>query len=223
MTDVLITGGTGYMGTRLARAAGARGHRVRVLTRPSSTHRVPAGAEPVVGDALDAASVRRALRPGDTIVHLVGTPNPSPRKAAEFERVDLASIRATVAAAQETDVAHLIYVSVAHPAPVMKAYIAARSAGEAAIAAAGLRATVLRPWYVLGPGHWWPVVLLPFYAAAALIPASREGARRLGLVTLSQMIRALVGALEHPPAKGMTIVEVPEIRCARTGSDQITA
>jgi nucleoside-diphosphate-sugar epimerase len=213
--EILVTGGTGYIGSRLVPVLHARGHRVRVLTRLGSAHRVPPGAECVVGDALDAESVRRALRPGDTVVHLVGTPSPSPRKAAEFERVDLASIRVMVEAARHVGVAHLVYVSVAHPAPVMRAYVAARVAGEAVIASAGLRGTILRPWYVLGRGHWWPVVLLPLYGLAALFPASRAGARRLGLVTVKQMVRALVAAVEHPPAAGMTIVDVPAIRATR--------
>lgn len=212
--NILVTGGTGYIGSRLVPALTAQGHRVRVLARAGSAHRVPPGAECVSGDALSAESVGRALRPGDTVVHLVGTPHPSPRKAAEFERVDLASIRAAVEAGQRVGIAHLVYVSVAHPAPVMAAYVAARVAGEAIIANAGLRATVLRPWYVLGRGHWWPVILLPLYGLATLFPASRAGARRLGLVTAGQMVRALVAAVEHPPAAGTTIVDVPSIRRA---------
>src|SRR4029453_1641514 len=51
-----------------------------------------------LGNALEAASFADAIPPDATVVHLVGTPHPSPAKAAEFERVDFASIRATVAA-----------------------------------------------------------------------------------------------------------------------------
>ena len=111
----------------------------------------------------------------------------------------------------------LVYVSVAHPAPLMRAYVEVRSAGEAAIRSAGLTATILRPWYVLGPGHRWPIALVPIYAAARLVPSLRAGAERLGLVTLAQMVAALVAAVEHPPAPGaIRIVEVPEIRRAVT-------
>ena len=67
-------------------------------------------------------------------MHLVGTPHPSPAKAAEFRRVDLPSIHAAVAAVSSARVAHLVYVSVAHPAPIMHAYIEVRTEGEAAIA-----------------------------------------------------------------------------------------
>jgi len=95
----------------------------------------------------------------------------------------------------------------------MHAYIEARSAGERAIVDARLTATILRPWYVLGPGHRWPYLLLPFYAIAQLIPSKRDTARRLGLVTLREMVDALVRAVEDPPPTGsIRIVEVPNIR-----------
>jgi hypothetical protein len=49
------------------------------------------------------------------------------------------------------------------------------------------------------------------YWLMELLPSTRAGARRLGLVTLEQMIRALVRAVENP-YRGVRIVEVPEIR-----------
>ena len=210
--DVFVTGGTGYIGTRLIPALLGRGHRVRALARNRSVDRVPAGAITHVGDALDERSFVAALGSSDTLVHLVGTPHPGPAKAAEFLRVDLASVQASVRAAREAAVAHFIYLSVARPAPVMAAYIAARAAGEQAIADARLTATVLRPWYVIGPGHRWPLLLKPFYAIAELVPAWRGGARRLGLVTLDQMVRAIVRAVEQPPPSGtIRIVDVAGI------------
>ena len=148
-----------------------------------------------------------------TLVQLVGTPHPSPAKAAEFERVDLVAVRAAVAAARQVGAAHFVYLSVAQPAPAMKAFIAVRAQGEAAIREAGLTATFVRPWYVLGPGHWWPYALVPLYAIARLIPSTREGATRLGLVTIDQMLSALVHAVENPPPTGQVeIVDVPSIQ-----------
>jgi uncharacterized protein YbjT (DUF2867 family) len=207
---VLVTGGTGYLGTALLPALMDRGHAVRALVRPGSEPRLPAGTEPVPGNALDAATVAAAIGSADTLVHLIGTPRPSPAKAAQFRDVDLASVRAAVTASRQAGVRHLVYVSVAQPAPVMRAYIAVRQQGEALIRDSGLPATILRPWYVLGPGHRWPYVLVPVYALLSRIPATRAGARRLGLVTLRQMVAAVVRAVEHPPA-AVRIVEVPEI------------
>src|SRR5215831_15055628 len=190
LPPAFVTGGTGYIGRPLIEALLARGYSVHALVRPSSEARLPPGATPVPGDALDAGSFAAAIPPRATIVHLVGTPHPSPSKAAEFVRVDLGSIRATAAAAKSAGAGHIVYLSVAHPAPVMQEYIAARAAGEACVRATAIPATILRPWYVLGPGHRWPYLLVPVYALLRQIPATRAAAERLGLVTLGQMIAA---------------------------------
>ena len=213
--DVLVTGATGYIAQRLIPLLLSRGHRVRALTRAGSVARVPVGAEPVIGNALSAADIASALTSNDTVVHLVGTPHPNPSKAAEFTRVDLASALAVTHACAQQRACHLVYVSVAHPAPMMRAYIAARTAGEQAIRDAQLTSTVLRPWYVLGPGHRWPYALVPLYAVASLVPRWRESAQRLGLVSLTQMVRALVHAVESPPPqRTQRVIDVPGIRAA---------
>jgi uncharacterized protein YbjT (DUF2867 family) len=212
--QVFVTGGTGYLGRPLVAELLARGHAVRALVRPGSERRLPIGAVPVPGNALDASSFASQISPSGTLVHLVGTPRPSPAKAAEFRAVDLVSIGAAVAAAIQAKVAHLVYVSVAQPAPVMRAYVAVRQEGEALIRASGVPATFVRPWYVLGPGHRWPYLLVPLYAALRWLPATRDGARRLGLVTRPQMIRALIAAVELGP-DGIRVVDVEQIRSAK--------
>jgi uncharacterized protein YbjT (DUF2867 family) len=211
LTDVVVTGATGYLGSRLIPRLIERGHRVRAVVRDGSRLDAP-GCEVLVGDVLRRGSWSAAVRRGDTLVHLVGTPRPNPAKARQFREVDLASAEEAVAVAREASAAHFVYVSVAQPAPVMQAYQEARAAAERAIREAGLRATILRPWYILGPGHRWPAALLPFYAVAKRWPRTREAARRLDLVRLPQMLGALVDAVEHPPANGTRIVEVPEIK-----------
>jgi uncharacterized protein YbjT (DUF2867 family) len=214
MAFVFLTGATGFMGSNLVAELLRRGHQVRALARPGSEMRVPAGCEGVTGDPLDSRTYRDRVAPADTFVQLVGVGHPSPAKAAEFRRIDLASAKAGVEAARLAGVRHFIYVSVAHPAPVMKEYIAARSEGEEAIRASGLNATILRPWYVLGPGRRWPLALLPVYWVLGVLPQTRESARRLGLVTIEQMIVTMARAVEQP-ATGIRVVEVPQIRCGQ--------
>ena len=208
---VFIAGGTGYMGQTLVPRLLKRGHEVRSLVRPGSEKKLPPGCDAVVGNALDGSSYMQRVAPSDTFVQLVGVAHPSPAKAAEFRHIDLPAGLGAIAAAKAGGIRHFVYVSVAHPAPMMHAYIAVRRECEAAIETAGLNATVLRPWYVLGPGHLWPYLLLPLYKVAEWVPATREGARRLGLVTLEQMLAALTCAVENP-VTGIRVVEVPEIR-----------
>ncbi len=212
------------MGSRLIPRLLARGHRVTALVRPESSNKLPAGCELISGNALDANSYRDHVRPATTFVQLVGVSHPSPAKAEEFRRIDLVAGKEAVAAAVSAGVQHFVYVSVAHPAPMMKAYIAVREECEAAIKESHLNATILRPWYVLGPGHRWPHLLVPAYWLAENLPSMREGARRLGLVTLEQMMQALINAVEFP-STGVHVLGVPEIRagCAKAASGAASA
>lgn len=206
---IFVTGGTGYMGGRLIPLLANRGHKVTAVVREGSEP--PPHATKVVANPLVYGSYTSAIAPADTFVHLIGTPHPSPAKAKEFRQVDLVSVHVAIEAAKQANVRHFVYLSVAQPAPIMKAFLAVRSRGERLIRNSGIPATFVRPWYVLGPGHRWPYFLLPFYWICEHVPATREGAMRLGLVSLSQMVNALVWSVENPPNE-VRILDVPQIR-----------
>ena len=208
---VFLSGGTGYVGRALMAKLIARGHRPRVLARPGSEHKVSPGAEAVPGNPLEPATFASLVRAGDTFVQLTGVAHPAPWKEREFRAIDLVSLRASAEVAKSAGVSHFIYVSVAHPAPVMKTYIRVRQEGEAILHGLGLTASILRPWYILGPGHRWPAIMAPLYSLLEAIPATRESALRLGLVTLDQMTTALLWAVENPPTQSR-ILDVPAIR-----------
>jgi uncharacterized protein YbjT (DUF2867 family) len=216
---ILVLGGTGYIGRALTARLVARGDDVVVLARRESRVRVADRATVVPGNALDPADVKTALAGCDTAVQLVGTPHPGPAKAAEFRNVDLAAAVALARALPTSGAAHVVYVSVAQPAPVMRAYVEVRAEGERRLTATGVACTFLRPWYVLGPGHRWPLVLVPLYALAKRIPATREVATRLDLCTLDQMVATLACAVATPAAPGsVRILDVQAIR-RRSTSD----
>ncbi len=208
--SVFIAGATGYMGNRLAAELLRRGHAVSGLARQGSESRLPVGCRPVIGNALEAASFGSAVGEVDAYVQLVGVAHPSPSKAQQFRDIDEKSFDGSLAVALANRVRHFVYVSVAHPAPAMHAYIEVRSRCEEKLKRSGLSATILQPWYVLGPGHYWPYALKPLYWLARKFPATRPGAERLGLVTLRQMIEGLVYAVENPAA-GVRTIGVPEI------------
>jgi len=211
--QVFITGATGYMGTRLVPLLIERGHSVKALVRRGSEAKAPGGTEIVVADPLETDSYTKAIAPAETFIHLIGVAHPSPSKGEQFRAIDFVSAQIAIESALEAGVKHFIYLSVAQPAPMMHDYIAVRAECEETIRKRGLTATILRPWYVIGPGHRWPCALLPFYWICERFPSTREGARRLGLVTLEQMVTAMAWSVENPPA-GIRVLGVPEIRAS---------
>lgn len=207
--NIFIAGATGYIGRHLVPELIARGHAVRALVRGSSVARLPAGAEAIIGDALNAATFAHHIAPSDTFIQLVGVPHPSPAKARQFLEVDLVAVRESVRAAAGTSIRHFIYLSVAQPAPVMKDYIAVRVEGERLLRESGMNATFVRPFYVLGPGHWWPYAFLPLFWLFA--------DPRLYPVKLADVVRAIADAVERPDvsrSRGVRVIEAPEIRAA---------
>ena len=211
MTHIFISGGTGYIGSRLIPRLVTDGHTVSALVRAGSQNKLPPGCLPIPGNALDASSYQKSVPTGSTFIQLVGVAHPSPAKAAQFRSIDLVAGREAVKSAIASGVDHFVYVSVAQPAPVMKVYQQVRAEVEALIRDSRLNATILRPWYVLGPGHLWPYALVPAYWVMERLPSTRESAQRLGLVTLEQMLRALANAVESP-CTGVRVLGVPEIR-----------
>lgn len=201
------------MGQRVIRRLLDGGAKVHSLVRPGSglsqlDPQLRSKVTIVTGNALDHETYWREVPEGSVFVHLVGTPHPAPWKADQFEQVDYVSLRESVEAAKKARAARLVYVSVAHPAPVMRSYIAVRVRCEGLIRESGLPATILRPWYVLGPGHWWPVILRPLYWLARRNPS----AQRLGLVTLDQMTAALAKVTLYGRGSGLAVLDVPAIR-----------
>lgn len=210
---IFITGGTGYLGTRLIKLLLKKGHPVKALVRRGSEHKLPAGCSCVTGDPFDASTFASEIEKGSCFVQLLGVSHPSPSKKELFRKVDLASVRASVNAAVQAACPHFVYVSVAQaPTNIMKDYQQCRLLGEQAILATCLKTTILRPWYIIGPGHYWPLLFYPLFKLLELLPATAQKAKALRLVFLKDMLQALVYTVENPPEQSHRVVEIEEIR-----------
>lgn len=212
MQTVFITGGTGYIGSRLIYALLEAGnYRIKALIRKGSENKLPAGCEIIYGDALDAETYTSSIAPATIFVHLIGVPHPSPAKSAQFKKIDLVSVQQAAKAAATAGIKHFIYLSVAmYPTKIMQDYQAVRAEGESILLQQNFVSSFIRPWYVLGPGHWWPLLLKPFYWLAKFIPSKREAAKQLSTVTIKQMIETLVYAVKNLPP-GNTVYDVSKI------------
>lgn len=213
MQTVFITGGTGYIGTRLIKALQQEGDfQIKALVRKGSENKLPQGCNKVFGNALDAASYQSNIAPATIFVHLIGVAHPSPSKKEQFKNIDLVSVQQAVKAAANTSIQHFIYLSVAmYPTRIMKDFQQVRAQGEALLLQQKFASSFIRPWYVLGPGHWWPLLLKPVYLILQLFPSTRAAAKNLDTVTINQIIKAMVDCIKKQ-ARENSIFDVQTIK-----------
>jgi uncharacterized protein YbjT (DUF2867 family) len=145
-------------------------------------------------------------------IHLVGVAHPGPKKAEQFRTIDLRSAEEAVKAAVYGGTEHFILMSVAQtPTSIMQAYQQARAEAEHAVVQSGITYTFVRPWYIIGPGHYWPLLFQPLFKVLQLVPSTSAKARSLSLVYLAQIIRVFTDAVEHKPQRHR-IIGIDEIR-----------
>jgi dihydroflavonol-4-reductase len=110
---VLVTGATGKLGNAVVRAAIARGDEVRALVRdPARAASVlPTGAEPVVGDVTDPASLEAAAAGCEVVFNAMGIPEQWLTDEGLFERVNAEGTRAVARAAKAAGARRLVHTS----------------------------------------------------------------------------------------------------------------
>jgi dihydroflavonol-4-reductase len=113
MRTVLVTGGTGFIGSNLARALLREGCAVRVLRRQRSSLRLLQGLdiEYVIGDIRDVEAVRRAVKGCDTVFHTAAIVSYWRRERDEMFDVNIGGTRAVVTACLELDVERVVHTS----------------------------------------------------------------------------------------------------------------
>jgi dihydroflavonol-4-reductase len=109
----LVTGATGFVGSAVARALLARGHRVRALVRRGGDRRNLAGLDlqPVEGDLTDAASLARAVAGCRYVAHVAADYRIWVPDAAAMLRANVGGTEALMGAAQAAGVERVVYCS----------------------------------------------------------------------------------------------------------------
>jgi farnesol dehydrogenase len=109
--NILVTGATGYVGSRVAVRLAEIGHTVRVLVRPGREAGAPPGCRVVVGELRDPAALRRALAGCEGLVHMAALVRRWCRDAREFDRVNVEGLSWVLRAAGEIGVPRIVYTS----------------------------------------------------------------------------------------------------------------
>lgn len=203
---ILVTGATGFIGTRVVHELRARGADVRALVHSPKRADVLANwdVELVAGDVGDSASLRAAAEGCEAVVHLVSIIT---GREADFERVMAQGTRDLVDAAREAGVRRLFLMSALGVEDARASgipYYEAKRAMERAVRGSGLEFVVLRPSFVFGHGGALPG-FLRIARLAPVTPIVGDGMQRIQPVWVDDVARAVAEALERPEAAGRTL------------------
>lgn len=225
--EVLVTGGTGFLGQHLARALLAKGHSVHILGRnfakAGPRELIAAGAIPITADLRDRAAVDAACAGIEVVFH-TGALSAPWGKLVDFHDINVGGTEAVVAGCLAHGARRLIYVSspsvvfagrdqrlvledVPYPHRFPSTYSLTKKLGEDrvnAAAAAGFQTVILRPKAIFGPGDQ---ALLPRLIAAARqkrLPQIGDGNNLVDLTYVENVVQALMLALDAPAAVGNT-------------------
>jgi NADH dehydrogenase len=207
-TRILVLGGTGFVGSsvceKLVQRAGAAGGCISVPSRrpQRAQHlRTLPTLELVSADLYDDGELQRLVAGQHAVINLVAVLHGN---EARFQTVHADLPRRLAAACQAQGVRRLVHVSalgVSATAP--SAYLRSKAAGEAALKAADLELTLLRPSVIFGARDSFINVFASLQAIAPLVPLAGHGAR-FQPVWVDDVASAIVRCLDEPASIGQT-------------------
>ncbi len=213
VTQVMVTGGAGMLGSTLARRLAADGHDVMsVDIRPAAD--LPTGVRHATADIRDTPTLTRLARGAHAIVHCAGAlPSYPPDQIGSIIVGGTRSVLAASAAAGVERVVHISSTSVYglpeqvptpedYPLRPVDTYGRAKVAAEAACAqhrARGMCVPILRPKTFLGPGRMGLFAMLFEWAEEGRnFPVLGSGNVRIQMLAVEDLVAAVGRALAAP-------------------------
>jgi uncharacterized protein YbjT (DUF2867 family) len=204
--NVLVTGGTGFVGSKVVHAIRARGHDVRALVRDRrrSATLEAWGCEIVQGDVTDAATLARAAEGMRAVVHLVAVIK---GKREDFERVMERGTASLLRAAEVAGVGRFILMSALGTSEANRdlvPYFHAKWEMEQATKASRLESVIFRPSFVFGADGGVLPTFIRQVRWSPVTPVVGSGEQRLQPIWVEDVAEYFARAVDQPGAGGTT-------------------
>jgi NADH dehydrogenase len=198
---VAVAGGTGFVGSEIARELRRRGRRLVVLSSRGEPARgqLPDDVEIRVADARDPGSLPSALEGVDELVISLafpGLPVEQPSRGHTFMEVDARGTQHLIEAARTVGVGRVVYLSGAGAGHEGRQWFRAKAVAEDAVRASGMNWTILRPTWIYGPGDVSLNRFLGFARSLPFVPLTNTGRQPLAPVFVRDVAAIAADALE---------------------------
>jgi NADH dehydrogenase len=193
---ILITGGTGFVGSHLVRRMRREGLPLRALVRNPDRAQELADqrVEAVPGDISDKASLEKAVEGVERVIHLVGIIQEAP--GVTFKGVHVEGTRNLVEAARKAGVRHFFYQSALGARPGAKSeYHKTKWQAEELVRASGIPYTVLRPSLIYGPGDQFTLRLAEIIRQSPVLPVIGSGKSKVQPIAIDDVVSCIVKAV----------------------------
>ena len=193
---ILITGGTGFVGSNLIPRMRRSGLPVRAVVRDPDKAQALADqrVEAVPGDISDKASLEKAVAGAERVIHLVGIIQEAPGVA--FKGVHVEGTRNLVEAARKAGVRQFFYLSALGARPGAKSeYHKTKWQAEELVRASGIPYTVLRPSLIYGPGDQFTLRLAEIIRQSPVLPVLGSGKSRVQPIAIDDVVSCIVKAV----------------------------
>jgi uncharacterized protein YbjT (DUF2867 family)/ligand-binding SRPBCC domain-containing protein len=203
---VIVAGGTGFVGSAIAKELRRRGHRPVVLSASgeAARHSLPDDIEIRQVDVRDSSAVASAVQDADALVIALAfrnSPMESPRRGQTFMAVDAVGTEHLVAAARDAGIRRLVYLSGAGAAEdADRHWFRAKWRAEVAVRGSGIEFTIIRPTWIYGPGDVSLNRFIGFARALPVVPMTNLGRQRLAPVFIDDVARLAADSLVEPAA-----------------------
>jgi NADH dehydrogenase len=193
---ILVTGGTGFVGSHLIKGMRQEGLTVRAVVRsPEKAIGLrDLGVEVVPGDVSDRASLEKAVQGIERVVHLVGIIQEAP--GATFQGVHVDGTRNLVEAARKAGVRHFLFQSaLGTRANAESRYHRTKWEAEELVRNNSIPSTILRPSLIYGPGDQFTIRLSDMIRVSPILPIIGSGRSKVQPIFINDVVACILKAV----------------------------
>jgi len=199
--NVVIAGGTGFLGTHVSQELKRQGHSVLLLSRGTREASAADREQSVVCDVAAGDLPLEPLKGRGAVVNLVGIKREEGDQT--FERVHVEATRNLIAAAKNVGIRRFIHISVVCSRPDPESgYHDTKWRAEELVRSSGLDFTILKPGVIFGKGDDMVTHLVKMVRFAPLFPVVGKGDSILQPVCATEVAVAVAAALERRESVG---------------------